>query len=164
MSRHGWSGGGSVARREPYETVTLEAGKLILPHTVQFGARSDLPRGKEIHDVPRAHLGWSKVDGVLATIGKVTIAVAPRVGQGDGAEATKAKEVADVGGDFGEKEEGRLVATRRARQAVALARKVAVCRAKGWKVGGRLAAHKRTRAVENTMPHRRSMCEFCCGV
>ena len=46
----------------------------------------------------RGDLGRAKIQGILATVGEMVVGGAPRVGQGDGAKATKAKQVRHVGG------------------------------------------------------------------
>ena len=61
----------------------------------------------------------TKVEGVLGTVGEVMVPIAPRIGQGDRAQATEAKERSNVGGGAGEQEDGRLITTGWTRQTVA---------------------------------------------
>ena len=94
--------GGGIIRWEPNKTIALEAGELVFPHAMQLGACGEFARGEEVHDVAGARFGRPKVKGVFAAVGKVAIAVAPCVGQGDGTKATKTKKVANVGRGLGE--------------------------------------------------------------
>ena len=54
-------------------------------------------------------LGRAKVKGKLTPVGEVAVGGAPCIGQCDGAQASEAIEVRDVGGGTREKEDRRLI-------------------------------------------------------
>jgi hypothetical protein len=56
---------------------------------MDFGHSGDATRRKQVNHVARADLRRTEVDGVLATIGKVTIALAAGNGDDDGSQASK---------------------------------------------------------------------------
>jgi hypothetical protein len=64
---------------------------LILPR-VDFGHSGDATRREQVNHVARADLRRTEVDGVLATIGKVTIALTAGDGDDDGSQTSKTVE------------------------------------------------------------------------
>ena len=77
---------------EPHKARAFQARKLVLPNT-ELWAGGELAGGKEVYDVAGGDLGRAEIQGKLATVGKVVVGGAPRIGQGDGTQAPKAIEV-----------------------------------------------------------------------
>ena len=82
-------GGDIGIGREPHKARALQARELVFPHA-ELGADGEFARGKEVHDMAGGDLGRAKVEGKFTTVGKVAVGRAPRIRQGDGAQAAEA--------------------------------------------------------------------------
>ena len=103
--------------RKPRVAIACLARELILP-CVHFGNGSDATRGEQVDDVAGADLRGPKVDGVLAAISKVAIALATLRWNDDRRQAAEAVKMCEGGRLTHQGEVWRDVAMRRARQAI----------------------------------------------
>jgi hypothetical protein len=85
---------------------------------MDFGHGGDATRRQQVDHVARADFGRTEVDGMLATIGKVAIAVAAGNGDNNGSQAPKAIERRQRGQRTGENKVWRDIATGGPREAV----------------------------------------------
>jgi hypothetical protein len=80
---------------EPVVFQTIEPWKLILPHA-QLGGSSDALRRQEVDNRGWRFLRRAEINGMLASVGKVPVAIAAGERNGDAAETTKGMKVREV--------------------------------------------------------------------
>ena len=85
--------GGLLGIREPGVVVARDSWEVILPSSGQLRNGSDAPGRQQVYDAAGADLGWAEVDGMLAAVSKMPVAIAALYGHDDRAAAAKAVEI-----------------------------------------------------------------------